>query len=196
MWLVGGNLPPLDCLAQEQPSSFSVVGRLVDPEPTLLSSRELRLDKLSYSHSERFEEGLGNGEDQRQFSHSLSIRMNRPDSARGTSAVTVQVARARARFRASRGSESGMDLTWRPGPAAHREAETRPMLGKRDCRMRWGEWAHLGSNQGPLACEASALPLSYAPGNNKDRGTGEGSLGLLPPGSDPVRNLTAPRAAK
>src|SRR5581483_12296410 len=26
------------------------------------------------------------------------------------------------------------------------------------------------------------------------RGTGEGSLGLLPPGSDPVRNLTAPRA--
>jgi hypothetical protein len=54
------------------------------------------------------------------------------------------------------------------------------------------QWAHLGSNQGPLACEASALPLSYAPG--KVRGTGEGSLGLLPPGSDPVRNLTAPRA--
>jgi hypothetical protein len=27
------------------------------------------------------------------------------------------------------------------------------------------QWAHLGSNQGPLACEASALPLSYAPGN-------------------------------
>ena len=26
-----------------------------------------------------------------------------------------------------------------------------------------GQWAHLGSNQGPLACEASALPLSYAP---------------------------------
>jgi hypothetical protein len=25
------------------------------------------------------------------------------------------------------------------------------------------EWAHLGLNQGPLACEASALPLSYAP---------------------------------
>ena len=56
------------------------------------------------------------------------------------------------------------------------------------------EWAHLGSNQGPLACEASALPLSYAPCEAKVRGTGEGSLGLLPPGSDPVRNLTAPRA--
>ena len=26
------------------------------------------------------------------------------------------------------------------------------------------QWAHLGLNQGPLACEASALPLSYAPG--------------------------------
>jgi hypothetical protein len=25
------------------------------------------------------------------------------------------------------------------------------------------EWARLGSNQRPLACEASALPLSYAP---------------------------------
>src|SRR5215472_7543078 len=28
----------------------------------------------------------------------------------------------------------------------------------------------------------------------KVRGTCEGSLGLLPPGSDPVRNLAAPRA--
>ena len=27
--------------------------------------------------------------------------------------------------------------------------------------LNW--WAHLGLNQGPLACEASALPLSYAP---------------------------------
>ena len=26
-------------------------------------------------------------------------------------------------------------------------------------------WAHLGLNQGPLACQASALPLSYAPAN-------------------------------
>src|SRR3954454_7816205 len=34
------------------------------------------------------------------------------------------------------------------------------------------------------------------PGTTKVRGTGEGSLGLLPPGSDPVRNLTAPRALR
>ncbi len=32
------------------------------------------------------------------------------------------------------------------------------------------QWAHLGSNQGPLACEASALPLSYAPGAEKGIG--------------------------
>ena len=30
------------------------------------------------------------------------------------------------------------------------------------------QWAHLGSNQGPLACEASALPLSYAPSTGND----------------------------
>jgi hypothetical protein len=28
-------------------------------------------------------------------------------------------------------------------------------------------WAHLGSNQGPPACEAGALPLSYAPGEGQ-----------------------------
>src|SRR6266511_2357306 len=31
------------------------------------------------------------------------------------------------------------------------------------------EWAHLGSNQGPPACEAGALPLSYAPGRKPRR---------------------------
>jgi len=30
------------------------------------------------------------------------------------------------------------------------------------------EWAHLGSNQGPPACEAGALPLSYAPQRGED----------------------------
>jgi hypothetical protein len=29
-------------------------------------------------------------------------------------------------------------------------------------------WAHLGSNQGPPACEAGALPLSYAPGSRAE----------------------------
>ena len=40
------------------------------------------------------------------------------------------------------------------------------------------EWAHLGSNQGPLACEASALPLSYAPGRGGKRSSGRGSRSL------------------
>lgn len=30
------------------------------------------------------------------------------------------------------------------------------------------EWAQLGLNQRPLACEASALPLSYAPFRRED----------------------------
>jgi hypothetical protein len=34
-------------------------------------------------------------------------------------------------------------------------------------RVPFVAWAHLGSNQGPLACEASALPLSYAPGRSR-----------------------------
>src|SRR5439155_15505170 len=34
-------------------------------------------------------------------------------------------------------------------------------------RVGNGLWARLGLNQRPLACEASALPLSYAPGESK-----------------------------
>jgi hypothetical protein len=44
--------------------------------------------------------------------------------------------------------------------------------------VRGSEWAHLGSNQGPLACEASALPLSYAPGSGCKRSTGAGESQL------------------
>jgi ATP-dependent Clp protease adaptor protein ClpS len=49
------------------------------------------------------------------------------------------------------------------------------------------QWAHLGSNQGPLACEASALPLSYAP----ERAKGIGGLGTFRPVSPAT--LTPPR---
>src|SRR5215208_4262159 len=35
---------------------------------------------------------------------------------------------------------------------------------RRSNRAARPQWARLGSNQRPLACEASALPLSYAPG--------------------------------
>src|SRR5262245_46485221 len=43
-------------------------------------------------------------------------------------------------------------------------------IDRGDLQARSGTWAHLGSNQGPLACEASALPLSYAPGRCKASG--------------------------
>ena len=44
-----------------------------------------------------------------------------------------------------------------PSPQ-HTHNEERPLNGE-----ALGGWARLGSNQRPLACEASALPLSYAP---------------------------------
>ena len=39
-------------------------------------------------------------------------------------------------------------------------------------------WAHLGLNRGPLACEASALPLSYAPGTRTVAAGSRRSRGL------------------
>src|SRR4029078_4839936 len=56
-------------------------------------------------------------------------------------------------------------------------------------------WAHLGSNQGPLACEASALPLSYAPGRGSrlpDTPSGFGQLGEHPGVVGDHRHLGAP----
>jgi len=50
--------------------------------------------------------------------------------------------------------QAAMDEEWTQSPA-----EDENGLDSGD-----PEWAHLGLNQGPLACEASALPLSYAPG--------------------------------
>jgi hypothetical protein len=54
-----------------------------------------------------------------------------------------------------------------PGPASTLEAGNQSDL-------QGLSWARLGSNQRPLACEASALPLSYAP---------EGPSRLAPPGA-------------
>src|SRR5918997_4674886 len=45
------------------------------------------------------------------------------------------------------------------------------------------EWAHLGSNQGPPACEAGALPLSYAPRRREDSG---GRRAVLRPDGEPA----------
>jgi hypothetical protein len=53
-------------------------------------------------------------------------------------------------------------------------------------------WARLGLNQRPLACEASALPLSYAPGIGAIL-RGRGRLGLSPGG---VRRAVASEADK
>ncbi len=56
-------------------------------------------------------------------------------------------------------------------------------------------WAHLGSNQGPLACEASALPLSYAPGREmKASGLGADGCRLQAGCQAPTRAPTRSRA--
>ena len=53
--------------------------------------------------------------------------------------------------------------------------------------------AHAPDNA-TIAPAAREVSSSNARRPKKSRGTCEGSLGLLPPGSDPVRNLAAPRA--
>ena len=48
----------------------------------------------------------------------------------------------------------------------HAVSACRPTSAPRHDAGPWfGRWAHLGLNQGPPACEAGALPLSYAPGS-------------------------------
>jgi hypothetical protein len=42
------------------------------------------------------------------------------------------------------------------------------------------QWARLGSNQRPLACEASALPLSYAPGRGSQSSRGSPTVWRMP----------------
>ena len=61
----------------------------------------------------------------------------------------------------------------RPLARAEGEPQSRGRTIEKVSLRRFGsEWAHLGSNQGPLACEASALPLSYAPGRGCKRSSG------------------------
>src|SRR6478752_5497661 len=50
------------------------------------------------------------------------------------------------------------------GGAAGAPDDGGPPVVRVECPFpRLPQWARLGSNQRPLACEASALPLSYAP---------------------------------
>src|SRR3954471_8816165 len=60
----------------------------------------------------------------------------------------------------------------------------------RGCRA-FRRWARLVSNQRPLACEASALPLSYAP----EAGLIVAARGALPLACQPWRRRLAARAA-
>jgi hypothetical protein len=55
------------------------------------------------------------------------------------------------------------------GARPEQESESGAAPPRREA-VRRKEWAHLGSNQGPPACEAGALPLSYAPGSQENSG--------------------------
>jgi excisionase family DNA binding protein len=61
------------------------------------------------------------------------------------------------------GPDLTWDLTWTFPAATSDNAATR----KPSAHTVSGEWARLGSNQRPPACEAGALPLSYAPRGKK-----------------------------
>jgi hypothetical protein len=50
-----------------------------------------------------------------------------------------------------------------PGPLALVRSRRLSRKQKDPVSRAFPWWAHLGSNQGPPACEAGALPLSYAP---------------------------------
>ena len=78
------------------------------------------------------------------------------------------------------------------GCAPRRRCSSQNERKAADSVARKPGWARLGSNQRPLACEASALPLSYAPGSGaessrartsrsgEDRRPGIGSDGCTP----------------
>src|SRR5207253_3209936 len=78
-------------------------------------------------------------------------------SPRPASSCTDNLSGSRARRRAT----GAMTARSARGPAS--------FLPRTAPRQRVGdlEWARLVSNQRPLACEASALPLSYAPGHGR-----------------------------
>jgi hypothetical protein len=59
--------------------------------------------------------------------------------------------------------ESDASIRASTGPT-RRSGPSRPAKRKPRCTGAFLRWARLVSNQRPLACEASALPLSYAPG--------------------------------
>ena len=57
-------------------------------------------------------------------------------------------------------TESFKKMVGTAGPASRR-AQYRESIPSAGTEKKW--WARLGLNQGPLPCEGSALPLSYAP---------------------------------
>ena len=112
-------------------------------------------------------------------------RVNRPQVKRAFEELLARTdvgelgvpadARARVSHRSREGAKSALGRTGGPlvvhksGPQTQNQPpeddlQLPPHIQKAEAYQGFPEWARLGSNQRPLACEASALPLSYAPG--------------------------------
>jgi hypothetical protein len=83
-----------------------------------------------------------------------------------TARIGVRLSRARSGFAATVAAACGGNS--KPAgnrlPKLAKKQAAREELWKETVACAGGSgWARLGSNQRPLACEASALPLSYAP---------------------------------
>ena len=89
----------------------------------------------------------------------------RPAGAASRSALATSAIAKPPRQSSSR-SASRPALPWRPKAGAFRKVG-RPDAAETRSSDPTIEWARLVSNQRPLACEASALPLSYAPDDRR-----------------------------
>ena len=90
------------------------------------------------------------------------------------------------------GLGAGASLITGKACSERRTGRLRPLSPRRGVRRSLGQRRHAGpaDDVRPAGLQGARLGDYW-----KVRGTGEGSLGLLPSGPDPVRNLTAPRAS-
>jgi hypothetical protein len=108
------------------------------------------------------------GHEKAEFTLSVDRRsMKRKDGERERLRALVEGSLSLADL--ARERSKGQEVAIRPLCSSPTSARRRDPRCEKPCGCRaFPEWARLGSNQRPLACEASALPLSYAPGRGME----------------------------
>ena len=121
----------------------------------------------------------------------LAVRSRRPRTRDGDRRIQTRCLSRLWRV-AGRAAPEGTVLVTRPWRAmCGQRPEAVPAAGRarpEEPPASGARWAQLGLNQRPLACEASALPLSYAPSargyltriGRRDRHGGRGSPEVVP----------------